>query len=62
MRSLTNAIASAVALTALVATGFAHTQPNALPRGVIMLIVAFVVWITGSFISRKMEEDGEADG
>lgn len=60
LRSLTDAIASAIALTALASTGFAQAVPNisAIPWAVIMSIIAFVIWITGSVISRMFEKAG----
>ena len=61
IRSLTDAVASAVALTALASTGFAQATPNisAIPWAVIMSVVAFTIWITGSVISRMFEKAGE---
>ena len=61
IRSLTDAVASAVALTALASTGFAQAAPNisAFPWAAVMSAVAFTIWITGSVISRMFERAGE---
>lgn len=64
LRSLTDAVASAIALTALASTGFAQATPNisAIPWAVVMSVVAFTIWITGSVISRMLEKAGENTG
>lgn len=58
LRSLTDAIASAVAITALGATGLAQAAPNvkALPWVAVGLTLALAFWYVGSVASRILEE------
>lgn len=58
LRSLTDAIASAVAITALGATGLAQAAPNikAFPWVAVGLAMALAFWYVGSVASRVLEE------
>lgn len=61
LRSLTDAVASAVAITALGATGLAQAAPNieAFPWVAVGLTFALVFWYVGSVASKVLEESDD---
>jgi hypothetical protein len=60
VRSLTDAVSSAIAITSLGASGLAQALPNisALPWTVVGLVVSLVFWFAGSVVSKMIEESG----